>query len=293
MRYNLKRIFLITIFLFIFSTISTAIYQRKGIVELPETKLRTHQFKKEKVNILCLGLDNVSKPERCDTIILTSLDLKNNYINLLSIPRDTLIEIPDYGEDKIAHSYEHNGVITVKKVVENLLDVPVDYYVIVKIDGLKKIIDTIGGVEIDVEKRMKYTDKKQNLYINLYPGKQVLNGDKALQYVRFRADELGDIGRVERQQKFIHATVENLLRIRNLPHLPKIIITGLNSVDTNLSKVQVLSLFYILKKFNKKDIHSFTLLGSSFECIEEIYYLEPDRNFLEEIRPKFLVENIN
>lgn len=207
--------------------------------------------KKDKINILVVGLDEVV-PERADTILLAQIDIKKKHSTVISIPRDTYLQISKNKFDKIAHTYRKNNINFLKSNLENLLGVKIDNYIIIRSSGSEKIIDAIGGVELVVKKRMKYTDKKQNLYIDLHPGKQKLSGEKSLQYLKFRSDKLGDVGRIKRQQKFIKAVLDKTINIKNIPKIPQLIRVSLENTKTDLHFSQLLCLsilgFYIYPK---------------------------------------------
>jgi len=149
-------------------------------------------------NALLIGTDRRTKEEagRSDVMILTHLDPKNKKITLLSIPRDTRVEIPGHGYDKINAAFNSDyfsdgGIALSIKTVANLLGVDskdIPYYAIVNFDGFVKIIDALGGVTIDVKERMYYRSWTGDVKIDLKPGVQHLDGKKALEYVRFRHD---------------------------------------------------------------------------------------------------------
>ena len=145
-----------------------------------------------------------SEPKRTDAMMLASFDPEGNEVALVSMPRDTMVQIPGHkGYDKINAAYAYGGVMLAKQTVANLLRVPIHYYVLVDWRAFKESIDLIGGVDLYVDKDMYYEDPYADLVIDIKHGYQHLNGELAGQYVRFRKDELGDIGRVQRQQKFM------------------------------------------------------------------------------------------
>lgn len=237
---------------------------------------------KEKLNILFLGLDEDMDPSRTDTIILANLSLKNPQLNLLSIPRDTQVKIPGRGMDKInaAHVYGGNELTT--KTVENFLGISLDYYVLTNLKGFREIVDLLGGVELEVEKRMRYRDRRGGLYINLYPGKQKLDGEKAMEYVRFRHDAEGDIGRIERQQKFIQAVYEQMLQPAKLVKIPGIIYQLRKNVETNLALPQMVELASLAKKVEQVKIKRATIPGTPVS-IRGISYWQSDKGETEKI----------
>ena len=161
------------------------------------------------MHVMIMGVDSRGDDVgRSDTLMVTAVDVDQKKAALLSIPRDTRVAIDGHGFDKINHAYAYGGHKLTQQTVEHLLDVPIDHYIVIDIKSFERIIDAIGGVDINVEKRMHYEDPWDDdggLVIDLYPGEQHMDGKKAIQYVRYRDGE-GDIGRIGRQQKFMKAT---------------------------------------------------------------------------------------
>lgn len=195
------------------------------------------------VRILVLGEDNTSKMRATgrglsDTIMVAAVDLEHRTVRGVSVPRDTRVDLPGHGIQKINAAYPLEGANATMEAVKSVLGIDsIDYYIKTDIAGLKGIVDAVGGVGIDVEKDMHYTDRHGGLYINLKKGYRHLDGDKALQYVRFRHDALGDITRIQRQQKFLRALARQMFAPSNWPKLPAIVneIYNKGYVDTNLN----------------------------------------------------------
>ena len=164
-------------------------------------------------NYLILGVDERDGDNgRSDTIIVLSMNLAQKRIGLISIPRDSIFAIPQHGEDKINHAYTYGGVKFTKQAIETRFNLKIDNYVIFNFTNFKHMIDILGGVDVNVEKNMYYRDPydgQDGLVIDLQKGLQHLDGEKAMEYVRYR-DEEGDIGRVGRQQKFLNAFLNKL-----------------------------------------------------------------------------------
>ena len=204
-----------------------------------------------KRNILVLGVDRrTGDTGRSDTLFVTMLDTSRNQAALLSIPRDTLVPIPGHGWDKVNHAYAYGGQELSRKTLENFLGIRISNYVLVDFQGFIKLVDAIGGVDIDVEKPMQYTDPydgEKGLVISLQPGKQHMDGTTAIQYVRYR-DEEGDIGRVVRQQKFMKAVFARLRSASLLTRAPEIAHTLYQSIDTDLSVTDLASLLVTFAK---------------------------------------------
>ncbi|NMB45231.1 MAG: LCP family protein [Firmicutes bacterium] len=228
----------------------------------------------EPVNILVLGIDErPDDPGRTDTMILASIDQAKGRVSLISLPRDTRVRIPGRrGYEKLNSAHAYGGPRLAMSTVSKFLGVPVKYYVKVDFNGFEQLVDILGGVEIDVERRMKYDDYAQNLHINLYPGLQVLNGADALAYVRYRADGLGDValvdpakgeygGRILRQQKFINALVHQVLQPSVITKLPSLFLQLRDCVTTNMPVTQMLSLGLGVRDFTSDSVITALLPG--------------------------------
>ncbi len=204
------------------------------------------------INILLMGtdmtFDSVTQKAlpkinaRTDTLALIHVDPIRGEIYILSIPRDTLADIPGYWPTKINAANVYGGPDLIKQTVTNLTGVQIDYFLQIRPTGLIKMVDLIGGVNIDVEKDMRYIDRAQKLDINLKAGQQKLSGKKAHEYIRFRHDAFGDIGRVERQQKFFRSLVQSLKKPSNIIKAPFAIIIALQEINTDLPLNQTIRL---------------------------------------------------
>lgn len=183
-------------------------------------------------NILLLGVDSNGPNTlpysnvRSDSMIIINIDMHTKSINALSIPRDSKVYLAeDHGVQKINSAYALGGIELTKKTIEETFGIRIHNYVIVNSEGIKKLIDAIGGVPIYVDQNLHYNDYSGKLFINLSKGHHVLTGAQAEGYIRFRKDALGDIGRVHRQQKFIKALIEKIKSpeaIRKIPEALKI-----------------------------------------------------------------------
>lgn len=190
-----------------------------------------------KKNIVVLGVDERPSEEdtgRSDTLFVVMLDSDNNNVSLLSVPRDTRVKIPGYGWDKINHAFAFGGHKLTQQTTEELLGIRINNYVMIDFKGFKGLVDAIGGVDIEVEKPMSYYDEWDGFTIDLAPGMQHMDGDKAIQYVRYR-DEEGDIGRIRRQQKFLKAVYSKVTSVEIIPKLPALVEQANKMVDTDLS----------------------------------------------------------
>lgn len=223
------------------------------------------------VNILVMGVDRPDQgvgiigdtfAGRADTILLTRINPETGSVDLMSIPRDTQVDIPGEGIAKINHANMVGGPELVSQTIQtNLGPTPIDRYVRVNTDALRELVDLIGGVEVLVPQRMVYEDKTQGLTIDLEPGWQTLNGSEAEQFARYRADGNGDIGRVQRQQMLLKALRDRVTHPTVIPRLPQIMRVMLQYVDTNLTVEEVLALVNFAMEIEPDDLHMVMLPG--------------------------------
>lgn len=220
-------------------------------------------FSDHKFTILIVGVDHndtIQDTGRSDAIILATVDVDNKDVYFLSIPRDSYVDIEGEGENKINHAYAVGGIGLLIDTIEKTLQVPVDYYAVTDFAGFESVVDTLGGVEINVDKRMYY--QTYDGLIDIEEGTQVLDGEKALQYVRYRHDALGDITRVSRQQQFMMALFRKMMKPENYDKLPEVVPELLSAIDTNMTKSQMLKAALLLKDINEDQIDSGTLPGT-------------------------------
>lgn len=219
---------------------------------------------KEPFTLLLMGIDSpAEKLEKNavangDTLIVVTFNPKTLNATMLSIPRDSYVPIDGWGGDrnKITHAAAYGNDCMIK-TIEGFLDTKIDYYAKVNFKGLVKLVDAVGGVEVDVEKQLctDNSDRRGRICIN--PGKQVLDGEHALVYARNRkqlAD--GDFGRGRHQQEIIMALMDKIKDINDVSQFTKIINTVSNNMDTNLSTKQMLSFYGLAKNIMSSSMSS-------------------------------------
>ncbi|HXF83283.1 MAG TPA: LCP family protein [bacterium] len=258
------------------------VFTGSAVVDRPTPEARPFGWPlrlEHRVNILLIGVDvtldnrrQVVNVARSDTLMLLSFDPQRNRMSGLSIPRDTRAMIPGVGEMKINASFAFGGPSLTVKTVEQFLGVPVHYYVKLGPYSFARIIDAIGGVEVDVEKDMKYDDNWAGLHINLKKGRQVLNGEQAMHYIRFRKDSQGDIGRVARQQKLFLAVFNKLKSPATVFSAPALLRAFAENTQTNLSMTELITLGMFTARLDGSDL-SFRTLPGDFGPV----YWEPNQ----------------
>ena len=250
---------------------------------------------KDKATVMIMGVDErADDVGRSDTLMIATLDLDKNQAALLSVPRDTRVKIKGHGFDKINAAYAYGGRKLTQETIESLLNTHIDHYIKINVHGFTKIIDALGGIDIDVEKRMYYEDPWDDdggLYIDLQPGMQHMDGKTAITYVRYR-DEEGDIGRIKRQQNFMKAVMDKLVSPTIIPKLPAIVSAVSDSVETDMSVSEILSFLGTLQDAKDNGLKSEMLPGKPV-YIEGISYWVPDISKTRQILANTLGIKIN
>lgn len=197
-----------------------------------------------------------------DTMLLLRFNPQTKKLTVLSIPRDTRTMVEGYGMTKINAANAYGGPALSAQAVSDMLGgVRIDRYVRINVQGVEKLIDALGGVTVYVPQDMKYTDNSQHLYIDLKAGKQHLNGNKALQLLRFRYDKLGDVGRVQRQQMVMRALMEQALNPVTLARVPQILSVIQSHIDTNLTVEELVALVGFGVQTNRDDAQMLLVPG--------------------------------
>lgn len=237
------------------------------------------------VHVMILGIDSrQGDTGRSDTMMVTAVDTDKGKAALLSVPRDTRVPIEGHGYEKINHAYAYGGHALTQKSVESLLGVNIDHYILINTTAFERIIDAMGGVDINVEKRMHYEDPWDDnggLVIDLYPGEQHMDGKKAIQYVRYRDGE-GDIGRIGRQQKFVKACLAKMISPQMLPRLPKLIEEINSAVTTDMSLSDLLDFAKIMKSVHDNGLTAQMVPGQP-AYLQDVSYWIPDITDLREL----------
>lgn len=231
----------------------------------------------KRLNVLILGIDDGDNefkdaPKRTDVMLLASFDPVKNDVAILSLPRDTRVKIPgNQGLDKINHAYAYGGVPLAKKTVANLLMVPIHYYVLLNWQGFIDVIDIIGGIDYYVENDMDYEDPYADLAIHIEHGFQHMDGKKAGEYIRFRNDEMGDIGRVQRQQRFLKALASEMFSIGNVVKVPTLINSVEKHLQTDMDFLTMVKAANSFKVFGGEKVRAQMLYGD-FQTIDGVSY---------------------
>ena len=174
-----------------------------------------------------------------NTDVMYTVRVDNGITKLTQIPRDTFIDSARFGPMKANALYAFGGPDAVKQELSKQLGRPVQHHILVNLSVIRRLGDALGGLEVDVPKRMVYTDRTQGLYIDLQPGKQVLRGRDIEGFLRFRHDELGDIGRLDRQKLLLKALFDQLTKPENLVRMPALLAAAGKDMKTDLGPMEI------------------------------------------------------
>ena len=243
---------------------------------------------KDNISILFVGIDDSEAREqgsdhsRSDALMLATLNNKDKSVKLLSIPRDSYVYIPYIGhEDKITHAHAFGGTQATIDTVENLLNVPVDYYYRLNFDAFIEIVDALGGIKVNVPYALHELDENDKRTVNLKPGKQLLNGREALALARTRHQD-SDIKRGERQQMILEAIIKKASSVTSLTKYDDILAAVGNNMKTNMTFDEMKSLAAYIKGGMPK-VDSLSLKGYD-DMSTGVYYYKLDTNNLAEIK---------
>ena len=189
-------------------------------------------------NIVVLGMD--AGGGNTDTIFI--LSTKNGNTSIIQIPRDSYINSRNFGSMKANALHARGGAEAVKTELTRLMGRPINHHILVNLEGIRTISDLIGGLEVDVPKRLYYQDKSQGLFINLQPGRQILKGRDLEGFLRWRHDGQGDFGRLDRQQLVLESLFNKIIQPQNLIQLPALITAAGRNLETDLGPLELAKL---------------------------------------------------
>ncbi len=193
-------------------------------------------------DILLLGTDVGGG----NTDVITVLRVEGGVTSITQVPRDSYIEAEGYGPHKINALYSLGGTDLLKRELSRKLGRPISHHLIVNLSGIRRMADALGGIEVDVPKRMYYVDNSQGLYIDLQPGVQTLKGRDLEGFLRFRHDEMADIGRLDRQQLALKALFKKLTRPDQLVRLPMLLTAAGKDLKTDLGPMELGGLITVM-----------------------------------------------
>lgn len=272
---------------------SQASYQMLNRGEKSDLRQNAVAVTKDPISILILGVEDYSsggENGRTDSIMLATLNPHSKSVKLLTIPRDTRVEIIGKDKmDKINHAHAFGGTDMAIDTIEDFLDIPIDYFVKVNFEGFIDIVDEIDGVTVDVPFDFTAHTTVPGGRAHFTEGKMHLNGEEALAYARMRKDDpRGDFGRGERQKQVLKAAIDQAMTVSTLFKVDKISDHLGENIETNLKPTEILALQQKYGSIDTSLIDNLTLEGHD-EYIRNIYYFIPDEESLESTKIKLKV----
>ena len=192
--------------------------------------------------VLLLGVDQSGRL----TDVIASLNLSETGLHLTQIPRDTFVRTSEHGEQKINALYYYGGITAISRQVSSLLDRPLEHHIVVNLKALRQLGDALGGLELEVQRPLRYRDTSQHLVINIPAGRQRLNGEQLEGFLRFRHDAEGDLGRMHRQRQALEALRRQLSQPAVVLRLPQLLQLASDNLNTNLNPLQLAGLAHQL-----------------------------------------------
>lgn len=257
---------------------------------LSKSALRSHavDIAKDPVALLLVGVDERRGDQgRADSIIVATINPHQKNIMLTHIPRDTLVDIPGrIKRDKINHSYAYGGIDLTRKTVEQFLHIPIDGYVKVNMQGLKDIVNKLGGVEVKVPMSFRFGGHQ------FKQGIMRLNGDQSLAFARMRkSDPRGDFGRMKRQQELIRGIIHQSTSLHSLTQLADVLEHLSTNVKTDITPVHILKLQRLYANLPSEQFRSCEINGKNTK-INGVYYFQVSKQEQQRIHRQ-LAEHID
>ena len=220
--------------------------------------------------VLVMGSDVIGG----NTDVMFTVQVKDGITHITQVPRDTFVESAKLGVLKANALYASGGPESAKAEVGRLLAMPVQKHIKVNLNAVAKVADALGGVEVDVPKSMYYVDNAQGLLIDLLPGRQVLKGEDLEGFLRFRHDELGDLGRMERQRLVLAEVFRKLVQPATLARLPALLQIAGEDIRTDLTPIEMTQL---LTAMTRSKLSTQRLPGRLY-WQDDLSYWMPDSN---------------
>lgn len=283
-------------------------YSPKATHHIANNEGKANKPRVQDKTIMVFGVDKGEG--RTDTILIAHLDSKTEKVSVVSIPRDTKVswskeqrnkadELGKYSqyESKITEMSSLGGIENLRhftiRSIEEMLDVRVDHYVVVNTEVVRELVDALGGIEVNVPRRMEYDDNYQDLHIDLQPGLQVLNGMQAEGLLRWRHNKnfteqyaMGDLGRIETQQLFIEAFADKVINDIKVSELIEVAAVVYKNIQTDIKFEEVLQYIKYIPYLKVDNITFETLPGTS-DMIGGISYYIADEAALPSFVDKY------
>lgn len=289
-----KSLFL-TLFILVILFFGSVIYFLvKSHIENPSDFINELKSHDKNITFLLMGVDSLNKNKeestRSDTMMIANINLESGNVNIISVPRDTYAKIEGYkSKQKLNHSYKYGGAELTLSTINNLLGTNIKNYIKVNYDFVKAVVDTVGGIDVDVPIDMDYEDTWADppLIIHIKKGPQTLNGENAIGFLRFRHGyAMQDLDRVKAQQQFVSAFMQKLKEPQTIIKAPLLFKAYDKYTESNIPFSKIVKIGLNVGKFSSDKIHTDTLPGEAGYKNKISYY------FLNEKKTDELLKDI-
>jgi LCP family protein required for cell wall assembly len=291
-RFVLEILFLIFNLFILTGILGKSIWRRPvGHLGSPgESMVKTGNSGPVRLNVLCVGVDSVEGTHRTDTVLLAGVNVTSGDVHLVSIPRDTRVVIAGKSR-KINEVFARHGMEMLRMVVEEMLEIRIGRFVKLDFQGFTKVIDAIGGIDLYIDQPMHYDDNWGKLHIHFDRGQTHLDGQKALEFVRFRGGPTADLGRIKRQQRFIAAILEKLYSPGIVLKIPEILGDVFSHLQTDFELSEVLEIAQAFRGRTLK-IQTESLPGDA-RYVDKVSYFIPNASQAVELGGRWFSELIS
>lgn len=214
-------------------------------------------FGSDILNVLLLGYQE--DEGNSDTVLVAHLDTVRRSATLVSIPRDSWVEIPGHGHWKINAAIGYGGPALTARIVSKIIGAPIDATIALQPEAAKQVVDAMGGLNVNVDETMNYDDNAGDLHIHLHKGEQYLTGSQVVEYIRFRHDAESDWGRVRRQQQVLKGILRQLSSPLTWAKLPRVLTIASKNIKTSLTQAQIAALLQIYRGVPDDNVRTFTM----------------------------------
>ena len=262
--------FFLTLFIVFVGVVALNFYTNMGDDTEAKTWISDLKNSNEKFQVLLIGVDSLNskkaKNTRSDVMMVLDVDGEKRSASLISLPRDSRVKIEDHGKTKLNHAYAYGKADLALETVNKNFDLDIPYYIVVDYAFVKDVVDIVGGIDVYVPMKMDYEDPSADppLSIHLKKGHQHLNGDQAMQFLRFRKGyKNADLDRVKAQQAFMSAFVQKVKSSKGVLHAPSLLVSYMDNTTSNmpLSKVSRMGLTMI--SIGEDNLQTATIPGTA------------------------------
>lgn len=288
--------FFVTILIVVVGFFAVNTYLNLGDDSETKDVIRDLKNSNEKFQVLLIGVDSLnnrrSDNTRSDVMMLLDVDGEKKQASLVSIPRDSRVEIRGHGKTKINHAYAYGKADLALETVNKSFGLNVPYYIVTDYAFVKDVVDIVGGIEVNVPMDMDYEDPSADppLSIHLKKGLQTLNGDEALQFLRFRKGyKNADLDRVKAQQAFMSSLMGKLKSSKGILHGPQLLVSYMDNTSSNMPISKVSRMGLTALSVGKENFESSTIPGTPV-MINHISYYKVDHDAADALLKKMNIK---